>query len=64
MSEMSLGTVPTQVQDDPSSTLEGLEEDEEITADRPTYRERDGETNRETNIIPTPCLSLYPLGKG
>ena len=28
LSERSLGTAPTQVRDDPSSTLEGLEEDE------------------------------------
>ena len=38
LSERSLGTAPTQVRDDPSSTLEGLEEDEEITADKPTNK--------------------------
>ena len=35
-SEWSLGTAPTQVRDDPSYRLEGLEEDEEITADKLT----------------------------
>ena len=45
-------TQATQVWDDPSSTLEGLEEDEEITADT------------ETNIIVTLCPSLYPMDTG
>ena len=31
-------TQATQVRDDPSSTLEGLEEDDEITADRQTEK--------------------------
>ena len=34
--DRSLGTAPTQVRDDPSSRLEGLDEDEEITADTHT----------------------------
>ena len=44
----------TQVQDDPSSRLTELKEDEEIQADR--------HTNKETNIILTPCPRLYPFG--
>ena len=39
-SERSLGTVPTQVRDDPSSRLEGLEEDEEIKVDIDRQPER------------------------
>ena len=59
-SERSLGTAPTQVRDDPSSRLEGLEEDEEITAD--TEKETNRETERE--IIVTLCLRLYPMDMG
>ena len=55
-SERSLGTVPTQVSDNPSSTLKGLEEDEEITADTQTYI--------PTNRIVTLCPSLYPTDTG
>ena len=33
--------MPTQVRDDPSSRLEGLEEDEEIKADKGTQKETD-----------------------
>ena len=45
----SLGTAPTQVRDDPSSTLEVMEEDEEITADRHTNRQ-----NSDSLSQPTP----------
>ena len=48
LSERSLGTAPTQVRDDPSSTLEGLEEDEEITANRQRNRQTEKQTEKQT----------------
>ena len=58
-SERSLGTAPTQVQDDPSYRLEGLEEDE-ITADR----QRNNQRNRDnSDSLSQPVPSGYGLGE-
>ena len=60
LSERSLGTAPTQVRDDPSSRLEGLEEDEEITADKPTNKP----TNKHNcDSLSQPVSYRYRLGE-
>ena len=53
-SERSLGTSPTQVRDDPSSTLEGLEEDDKITAVRETQEQN-------SHSLSQPVPSRYGL---
>ena len=51
--------MPTQVRDDPSSRLEGLEEDEEIKADIHTHQQRN---TQNSDFLSHPVSYGYGLG--